>query len=480
MASHPLAEFIEQLAPTSELLRVATPVRPQLEVAELTRQLMAGRGPVLLLSQVEGSPLPLVANLLGTEERLCRALEIDRLAELSDRLQRGLPLASQSWFERLRGGEPTTIEKLKPRSVKNGEVQQVVRLGRDIDLGQLPAVQSWPHETGPQLTAGRIVSTGYDGDRRSVELGRLVVLDGQRLALVDDGQHHTAGHWREHCERGERMPVAVTLGGYPADTLAAWLQLHDDVDGYLLAGLMRTKPVDLVKCRTVPQDVPSDADLVIEGYFDPADAPATVTVAGLATGHQGLPHLAPVMHVSAITSRTNPLVPTIIAGPGGELATLHRARERLLLPLVKAAIPELVDYSLPGWGGFERFALLAIRKTYPGQAAKAAAAFRGIGPLQTSKFVIVVDEHVDVHDPAQVLAALGVNVQPSRDLATQFGPAHHSDYTTLTPLVGHSLVIDATAKLRGEHPAAWPERLQTSDEILERVAAIKKSLGLSE
>jgi 4-hydroxy-3-polyprenylbenzoate decarboxylase len=185
------------------------------------------------------------------------------------------------------------------------------------------------------------------------------------------------------------------------------------------------------------------------------------------------------MEVAAITQRTNPVLPTIIpATDGGEVAVLRRARERLLWPIVKGAIPELVDYALPGWGGGERFAVLAVGKTYPRQARKVASAVWGLAALEFTKFVVVVDEHIDVHDAQSVLAAIGANVHPGRDVFFHEGPGHAFDHASPTPRLGHHLGIDATRKLPGEHDRPWPTELAPSREIVELVTRRWREYGI--
>jgi 4-hydroxy-3-polyprenylbenzoate decarboxylase len=241
-------------------------------------------------------------------------------------------------------------------------------------------------------------------------------------------------------------------------------------DGYVFTGLLRGQPLDLIKCRTGPLEIPAEADVVIEGYLDPSAGTVPIVAGDVANGYYRMAMTTPLLHVSAITQRANAVLPAIISGGAeGEIAALRKLHVQLLRPMVEAAIPELVDYALPLWGGLHAFALVAIRKTFPHQARKVASALWGLGALMHTKFVVVVDEHVDVHDPLTVLGYVGANVDPARDLFFVDGPAHVSDHAPSLPLLGRHVGIDATVKLPAEHGRAWPATLAMSRDVEELV-----------
>ncbi len=500
--ANPLADFLEKLLSAGQLVRVGVEVDPHLEAAELTRRIAAERGPALLLDRLSGQKTPLVTNLLGTPARLCLALGIDRLDELAARLDTLTQNAAQNWLQRLRAtSEPPASERFQPRVVKSGSCQQVVRLGRDVQLGELPALKAWPGESFPTLSAVQAISTNPGSKVRSVSLCRLHVVGEQRLAIIDDGATGLARDAAEAQRLGERLPVALVLGGDPTALLAAAIPLRLDVDGLLLCGLLRDKPLELVKARSQPLEVPADADLIIEGFIEPEpmqappatgvvstlrNAPVVATpdalvAAGLTNSYYRREQSALNVQVTAITQRTNPILPAIVYGlPDGELATLQLAIERMLFPIVRAAIPELVDCALPCIGGLHSFAVLSIEKSSAYEARKVASAAWGLDLTSLTKVVVIVDAEVDVHDARQVLAEIGANVHPARDIFFHQGPGDPCDHAAPTVGLGEAVGIDATRKLAGEHPADWPARLATDADIAQRVAQRWSEYGITQ
>jgi 4-hydroxy-3-polyprenylbenzoate decarboxylase len=249
--------------------------------------------------------------------------------------------------------------------------------------------------------------------------------------------------------------------------VAASFPVPEEFDGLLWAGLLRGKALDVVKARTSGLEVAADPELVVEGHLDPADPPVEVVCAGSGE-HYELRRWAPVMRVDAVTHRNNPVMPVIIPGSFGDTRWLNKAVERLLLPMIASAAPEVVDCALPSFGGSLRYALVSIRKRYAGQARKVASALWGISPLMSVKFVIIVDEHVDVQDERQVWAQVGANVDPARDIFAHCGPALPSDHSSNATLANH-LGMDATDKIPGEAPGPWPQPLCAAEQVRQLV-----------
>ncbi len=469
-----LADFLEQLAGRDDLVRIGAEVDPVLEIAEITRRVALWGGPALLFERVRGQTMAVVTNLLGSEDRVCHALGIDSLAEISARaetlIEKNTP---QNWFDRLKmTPEETGANKFRPKTVKSGPCQQVVRLGRDVDLANLPLLQHWPGESGSSITAGLLLTQDRGDERRQLTIRPLQALDQNRLAIIDDGHSGFARHWANHLQAGEKMTAAVILGGDPAAEIAASTELAEGVDAFHMIGLLRGKPVELVKCRTHALEVPAEADLILEGYFDPQTPAAAIESAGAGGSHYRVPRPAPVLHVTAVTHRGHPICPALVdSGPHGELAALVKTRARLLLPPLRAIAPSLVDLHLPAYGGLDRWAFVSIRKTYAFQARQVASALWGSTALKYTKFLVVVDERVNVNDTPSVLAEVGANVAPQRDVFSYDGPAHASDHANSMAPLGRHLGIDATAKIAGEQSGTWPAPLITSAEIEQRVTA---------
>ena len=474
MALKSLADFLEELASNGGLVRVSAEVEPHLEIAEITRRVAAEHGPAILFERVRGQSFAVLTNILGTCERACQALGLDSLDGLVDRIQAvALEHTPQNWFDRLKmGSGDRGLDKLRPKLVKSGVCQQVVHLGRDVNLATFPLLQSWPAESGPSITAGLLLTSDLQSQGRGVTKAPLVALDENRLAVVDDGNSAFARHWAEHRAAGQKMPAAVVLGGDPAMTIAASLDLPGNMDVLHLVGLLHGKPLDIVKCRTHGIEVPADAELVFEGYFDPQSPDETLTIAGVGGSHYRATTAAPVFHATAITHRNRAIFPaTIDAGLHGEVAVLTKARERILAALLRSQMPDITDVSLPAAGGQHGFAVVAFQKRFPFHARQIAAALWGGEALRFTKFLILVDTGIDVHDAARVATQVGACVAPERDVIFFDGPAYVADHAgTLYPLA-RRLAIDATAKLPGEQSGNWPGALDAGDEIRRQVTA---------
>jgi 4-hydroxy-3-polyprenylbenzoate decarboxylase len=471
-----LGDFLEELAEAGELVRVGAEVDTELEIAEITRRV--GVGPALLFERVRGQSIAVVANLLGSEARASRALEIAALDEIAARIESLVEEHTpQNWFDRLKmSGENGGASKFHARPVKSGACQQVVHLGRDVNLAGFPLLKSWPGETGASITAGMLVTEDRETHTRAASTAVLVALDAQRLAVIDDGHSAFSRHWADYRAAGMKMPAAVVLGGDPAGIVAASLELPAAIDAYQAAGLFRAKPLDVVKCRTHALEVPAEAELVFEGYLDPEVACEPVQTGADGGCYYRVRRPAPVFHVTAVTHRSRPIFPALVDGAlAGEAGVLAKARERMLLPAVRGVAPDVVDLHLPALGGRHRYAFVSMRKRYPFHGRQVAAALWGSEALAFTKFLILVNHNVNVHDVRSVLAHVGANVAPERDVFPFAGPAHGSDHAAPSGLTGR-LAIDATDKVAGEQAGDWPERhwperLDAGDEIRRLVTA---------
>ena len=474
MSYSSLADFLEELSARGELVRVSAEVDPAGELAEITRRVAAQGGPALLFERVRGATMAVVANLLGTESRVCRALGIESLDEIAARTEALiLKNTPQNWFDRLKtSADDAGANKFRAKTVRSGPCQQVVRLGRDVDLAGFPIPKQWPGESGPSITAGQLITQDRGAVQRSVTRCPLQVAGPNSLAILDDGDSAFARHWDHHRTAGEKMTAAVVLGGDPAAIIAASLELPDEVDAYHVTGLLRGTAVDLLKCRTHAMEVPAEADFIFEGYLDPETPPVVVESAGAGGSHYRAARPAAVLHVTAITHRSHPIFPALIdSGPHGEHGALVKARERMLLPAVRAAAADVVDLHLPAYGGPHRWAFVSIHKRYPYQSRQIASALWGSAALKFTKFLVLVDPHVNVHDTQAVLAEVGANVAPDRDVFSYDGPAHGSDHANPSAPLGRHLALDATAKIPGEQQGPWPAPLVTSEEIRQLVTA---------
>jgi 4-hydroxy-3-polyprenylbenzoate decarboxylase len=448
-----LADFLEDLGHAGELVRVEQEVDPALEIAELAAREANSGGQALLFGAVKGHDVPVLCNLLGGEGRICRALGVASLDEVADRIARLCETtASEGWFERLKGGaQPAALGSFTPRKVKSAACQQIVRLGSDVDLGELPLLRTVAEEVDGAITTTPVFSAEPDSHQPVAGRFDLQRLDRTRLAVCWAAYDEHARLLSEYRQRGQKMPLAVVLGGDPAFLLAAAAPLPAGGDVCAVAGLLREKPLDVVACRSVDLDVPAEAEIVLEGFVDPSQPPVMAGPLCGPTGHLTEPRPVPVLQVTTMTQRANPIYAAIVPGrPPHEASTVARAMQRVFLPLARLVMPELVDYDLPEFAAARLWAAVSIRKTYPGQGRRAAHVAWGLPALRCAKMLLIVDEDVDVHDHEQVLAALTINVRPGRDLLIEDGPADPFDPATLIGGLGQKMALDATRKIAAE------------------------------
>lgn len=476
MSHRCLADFLEELGQAGQLARVEAAVDPRLEAAEISRRTALAGGPALLFGAVSGHDMPLLTNLLATDERICRALGTKSLQDVAARIARLVdPPQPEGWFERLKTApHVATLAGLPPRRVKAAACQQIVRLGSDVDLGALPLIQAAPMEAGRSIAAAATLTAEPDSHRMVAGRYDFQLLGPDRLAACWGDHDEPARLLREYAVRAQRLPLAIVLGGDPAVWLAASAPLPQS-DTWALAGLLREKPIEVVPCRSVDLAVPADAEIILEGYVDPAEVPVEAGRLCTPSGHYGRARPAPVVRVTAMTHRANPVYPAALAH---EVATADRALARLLLPLWRLAIPELVDCDLPPFGAARHAAVLSIGKSHAGQARRVASAAWGMRPWMFAKLLLLVDAEVDVRNPHEVLAAVAANVHPRRDVMFHQGPPDPVDPAADPGELGHRMAIDATRKLPGERAAAPPLPAAVEEETRRHVSRRWAEYGL--
>ncbi len=459
-----LREWIALLEREEELIRVSAEVDPRLEVTEIVDRTVQAGGPALLFEHPKGSSIPLLINQFGTERRMCLAFGVDSLDDIAAKLAEILELQPpEGLAAKVRGLRTLkSIADSRPRVVKRGASQEVVLQGDEVDLGRLPVQTCWPGDAGPFITLPAVITRDPRSGQRNVGMYRMQVL----------GPRSTAMHWQIHKDgRADylfsdgRMEVAVALGLDPITAYSASAPLPKHIDELMVAGFLRGEPVELVKGVTVDLEVPADAEIVLEGYIDKGDL-ATEGPFGDHTGYYTAAEQFPVFNVTAITMRRNAVYPSIVVGkPPQEDAWLGKATERIFLPAVKMTVPEIVDYDLPVSGAFHNLVIVSIKKAFPGHARKVMHAIWGLGMLSLTKGIVVVDEHVDVHDYAQVMFYVGANVDPKRDVVITEGPLDHLDHAPTLQFFGGKLGIDATAKGPLEGTREWPPEIEMSGEV---------------
>lgn len=505
MAFASFAEFVTSLERAGELLRVKPPVATELEITALAdRQMKApDGGKALLIEQptVNGraSPIPLVINALGSWKRMALCLGAETVdaaaAEMACLVQAKPPL---TWRDAARLlGTALDLRHARPRHVSTGPCQEVRQLypppptrhdpwppapavrstasgGLLPTLADLPVLQCWPGDGGRFLTLPCVVTRDPDTGARNVGMYRVQVYDETTTGMHWQLQKVGARHGRRYYETGTRMPVAIFLGGDPVLTFAATAPLPDGIDEFLLAGYLRRKSIDLVRCLTVDLEVPAQADVVIEGYIDPGEPLRQEGPFGDHTGFYTLPEPYPVFHVTAITRRRDAVYPATIVGvPPMEDFYIGGASVKLFLPVLRMTFPEIVDLALPAAGVMHNLMFVSIRKTYPMQAYKLMHGLWGMGQMMFTKYIVVVDEDVDVHNLEEVLFRWCANTDPQRDCVFTRGPADVLDHATPTLGIGTKLGFDATRKLPNEGPVRpWPPLVRMDPAIQARMDAL--------
>lgn len=447
------AQFIEALEKAGELVRIKTYVNPHLEIAEITDRISkSGDGGKALLFENTGFDFPVLMNAYGSERRMCMALGVQHLDDVAR--------AIEDIFKLLAAPKENILDKLKllpklgefaswmPKVRKGrGECQEVVMTNPDIT--KLPVITCWPKDGGPFVTLPVIHTKDPDTQTRNVGMYRMQVF-GPTLTGMHWHKHKvSAKHFAAYKKAGKKMPVAVALGGDPVYAYSATAPLPENVDEYMLAGFLRRKKVELVKCLTQPEiEVPADADFIIEGYVDPNDELIWEGPFGDHTGYYSLPDWYPRFHITAITHRRNAVYPATIVGiPPQEDAWLGKATERIFLaPIKMTMIPEIVDMDMPVEGVFHNLVITQIQKEYAGQGQKVMNAMWGAGQMMFNKILVVTDQGTRIQDYKALAQYVFQNLDPAADIYFSSGPMDVLDHSCSKLGFGGKMCVDGTRK----------------------------------
>lgn len=490
MTTDSLRALLAQLEAAGELVRVRRPVSIVKEITEVADRCMKspGGGPALLFEQptmADGrtSSIPVAINLFGSPRRICLALGVERLDDIGARITELFNIKMpESWREKL-AMLPRLAEltRYPPKTVSGrAPCQESVLRGSQVDLGRLPICTCWPEDGGPYVTLGQVITRDPRSGVRNVGMYRVQVLAKDLMAMHWQRHKVGAAHWRDMAARGEKMPVAIALGGDPASIYSASAPLPPTIDEYLFAGFLRRAPVHLAQAATIDLQVPAEADIVIEGFIDPAEPLVTEGPFGDHTGFYSLADEYPAMHVTAITMRRDPVYPhTIVGRPPMEDYYLGHATERIFLPLLKLTVPEIVDYHMPAYGIFHNLVFVSIDKQFPGQAWKVMNALWGMGLMSLAKLIVVLDKDVNVQDPEEAWWVALNHIDPERDIRFTMGPIDVLDHSSRAFTYGSKMGIDATTKWKEEgFDREWPGRIVMDAETKRRVDAMWGDLGI--
>ncbi|MBN1765494.1 MAG: menaquinone biosynthesis decarboxylase [Sedimentisphaerales bacterium] len=470
MAYRNLGEFVKLLQDKGLLNRIKIEVDPELEITEIADRVMKspGGGKALLFENVKGSKLPLLINAFGSRERMCMALGVADFQEIASRIETLLrPQVPAGLMDKIKKlPELAQLAGFTPKTVNSGPCQEIILKGDQARLDLLPILKCWPQDGGRYFTFAGVYSKDINTGKRNVGMYRVQVLDNQSCAMHWQVHHDGAEHCRGYEKSHRKMPIALVMGGDPAITYAASAPLPPGMDELLFAGFLREKTVETVKCVSIDMEVPAEAEIVIEGWADPQDLIEEGPF-GDHTGYYSMSKKFPRFRVTAITMRENAIYPATIVGiPPMEDYYMGLATERIFLPIIKMVLPEIVDYHLPAFGVFHNYCFISIKKAYPYHARKVMHAIWGLGQLMFTKFIVVLDEDVNVKDESMVLFELGANVDPRRDTCIVDGPVDELDHAAPFLCAGSKMGIDATHKWPGEGlTREWPEEIKMPDNI---------------
>ena len=503
MAFDSFRDFVNALDRAGELKRISQPVATELEITEIADREMKlpGGGKALLFEKptVNGvlSPFPVAINTLGSHKRMAmsmNAASVEDVANELGALMKAKPPASFKEAIKLLG-LALDLRHAKPKVVSNGPCKEVIvrfdapasrkeawPKAPDVKepstfnlqpptLLNLPILKCWPLDGGRFITLPCVVTRDPDTGERNVGMYRIQIYDDKTTGMHWQLQKVAARHGRRYYEKGERMPVSIFIGGDPMFPFAATAPLPDGLDEFLLAGYLRKKSVELIKCETNDLEVPANADFVIEGYIDPTEPLREEGPFGDHTGYYTLPEPYPVFHITAITHRRDAVYPATIVGvPPMEDFYMGSASVKLFLPIFKMNFPEIVDIALPAEGVFHNLVFVSIKKTYPMQAYKIMHGLWGMGQMMFTKFIVIVDAGVNVHNTSEVLFHLTANTDPQRDSIFTKGPSDVLDHATSEIAVGSKLGIDATKKLPGEgFKRNWPPLIKMDEAVRQKI-----------
>jgi 4-hydroxy-3-polyprenylbenzoate decarboxylase len=482
-----LRGFIQLLEERGQLRRITAPVDSDLEIAEIANRMLQVGGPGLLFENVKGAKFPVAVNLLGTEERICWAMNMEKPEELEElgkklgMLQQPKPPKKISQAIEF-GKVLFDVIKAKPLRDFLPPCQQVVIKGDDLNLNDIPMIRPYPGDAGKVVTLGLVITKDCETGTPNVGVYRLQLQSDKTMTVHWLSVRGGARHLRKAAERGQKLEVAIALGIDPLLLMAAATPIPVELSEWLFAGLYGGEGVHLAKCKTVDLEVPAQAEIILEGTITPGevlpDGPC-----GDHMGYYGGVEDSPLVRFHCMTHRKNPIYLTTFSGrPPKEEAMMAIALNRVYTPILRQQVSEIVDFFLPMDALSYKAAIISIDKAYPGQARRAALAFWSALPQFTyTKFVIVVDKSIDVRDPRQVVWAISSKVDPVRDVfILPNTPFDTLDFASEKIGLGGRMGIDATTKMPPETDHAWGEPLESDPDVAATVTQRWAEYGLND
>ncbi|MDP2102302.1 MAG: 4-hydroxy-3-polyprenylbenzoate decarboxylase [Methylotenera sp.] len=494
MAYHDLRDFIIQLEQMGELKRIKSPISTYLEMTELCDRTLRAGGPALLFENPVGHSIPVLANLFGTPRRVALGMGA---ADVSELRNYGHVLAMlrdpepPNGFRDMLGlrSQVKSLWNMSPKVLRSAPCQDIVWEGNDVDLARLPIQHCWPEDIAPLITWGLVITKGPNKERQNLGVYRQQVLKRNKVIMRWLAQRGGALDFRDHCERnrGRPYPVAVALGADPATILGAVTPVPDSLSEYQFSGLLRGSRTELVKAIGSDLLVPASAEIVLEGHIYPDESHATSYEHALEgpfgdhTGYYNEQDWFPVFTIDRITMRHNPIYHSTFTGkPPDEPAILGLALNELFVPLLQKQFPEITDFYLPPEACSYRMAVVQIKKSYPGHAKPVMfGIWSFLRQFMYTKFIVVVDDDVNIRNWQEVIWAITTRVDPIRDtLLVNNTPIDYLDFASPVSGLGSKMGIDATNKWPGETSREWGSPITMPAEVKTKVDEIWKSLGL--
>lgn len=488
-----LRDFISKLKLSGELAEVSLPVSPYLEMTELCDRTLRAGGPALLFTQPTGHTMPVLGNLFGTPKRVALGMgasdvgELRRIGQLLSALKEPEPPKGFKDVLGL-GSLVKSVWDMAPRELRSAPCQDIVWEGQDVDLGRLPIQHCWPGDIAPLITWGLVITRGPNKKRQNLGIYRQQVIAPNKLIMRWLAHRGGALDFREHCLRhpGQPYPIAVALGADPATILGAVTPVPDSLSEYQFAGLLRGSRTELVKAVGSELRVPASAEILLEGHIYPDDShPSGYEHAlegpfGDHTGYYNEQDWFPVFTVDRITMRRDPIYHSTYTGkPPDEPAVLGVALNEVFVPLLQKQFAEITDFYLPPEGCSYRMALVQIKKSYPGHAKRVMfGVWSFLRQFMYTKFIVVVDEDVNIRDWKEVIWAITTRVDPVRDTTmVDQTPIDYLDFASPVSGLGSKMGIDATNKWPGETSREWGRTIEMDAEVKQRVDRLWEQLG---
>jgi len=484
MAFDSLSQFIAELERLGELKRITVPVDPNLEVTEIADRVMKspGGGPALLFTNLKaGNGMPLLINAFGSRKRMQMVCGAEKISDVTENFIAMLePKGSMNFMEKMK-----MLPKLKqlndifPKEVPGRQAPCFEVEVKDPSFDLMPVCKCWPDDGGRFITMPMVFSRDPRNGATNVGMYRLQVYDSKTCGMHWHLHKGGAEHLRKMAERGERLPVSIAIGGGPAEVFSAACPLPPDIYEMMFAGLLRGDAVRMVKSRTNDLMVPAEAEIVLEGYVDPAELRLEGPF-GDHTGYYSLADMYPVFHLTAMSHRRDPIyLHTIVGIPPMEDAYMGEAIEALFTPIMKKQLPEVVDMHMPAEGVFHNLMLISIKKAYPGHARKVMHSIWGLGQAMFTKLIVVVDADVNIRNYRELAWRALNNVDYARDVEIVKGPVDDLDHASQLHRFGGKMGIDATTKWKSEgFEREWPEVIRMASDVKANVDAMWSKLGL--